>query len=514
MLPAHRVGVLVALLAIGTTCRAGDADSTPDPFAWTPAATPAPFTEVLDDAAYAKRLAAWRPRVDLVALRASTKPSAGLEIIAVHPGGIADQLEFKVGDVLATFNQKPLRYAHDYEVLLGTRGGPLEIWSPTHGTRKVTIPAPPTRFQYTFNGPFWYPELGYLRAGACSDQWDMEAVAACLAFRQDPEFAVSAIARVHAAGYQGSYLRAVQFCANTYRGFFRDALTGGVEAVAALPITDRAEATRNLYAAALRSFNLPLAKAMLERFPETGIAAAGFEPYLAEHLASDRRGWAIAWPRPQGEPTFDLAGMATGAAPKDGDQTPLIRQLLSGRGWLDLKAPPRRAAQVRIDIPPVETLEMFLDLSLKSEGDTTFREAFVVGLGPANLTPVFHGSQMPLIIQFNLQNRCAVSPNGLPPIWTPMPFEDQDPGRVRMRLIVENGQVTARLNGRLLAHVPVRGLDKPWSLHFGSKYLYGKIEGLKLTARGKAAPANWTPPEVPPTPPPEKPAVPESANDF
>jgi hypothetical protein len=512
MVSIVRIGLVIALVAMSTVGTAADAQI--DPFAWTPATTPAPFTELLAEADYAKRLAYWRPRVDLAALRASTKPSAGLEVIAVQAGGPAEQLGIKLGDVLTTFNQKPLRYAHDYAVLRGARGGPLETWSPTDGIRTVTIPAPPARLQYTFNGPFWYPELGYLRAGACSDRWDVEAVAACLAFRQDPEFAVSALARVQATGYRGSYLQAVQLCANTYRGFYRDALTGGLEAVAALPATDRAEATRSLIVAAFRSFNLPLAKALLERFPETGIIADGFASYLADHPTTDRRGWTLAWPRPQGEATFDLAGMATGAAPKNGDQTPLARRLLSGQGGLDLHAPPRRAAQFRIDFPAVETLELFLDVSLKSEGDDTFTEAFVVALGPPNLTPVFHTSQMPLNIQFNLRNHCTVALPGLQPVWAPIPFDDKDPGRVRMRLIIEHGQVTARLNGRVLAHVPVRGLDQPWSLHLGAKYLFAQVHAVKLTARGAAAPRDWVPPTVPPPPPPEKPAVPESANDF
>src|SRR4051812_39285047 len=83
-----------------------------------------------------------------------------------------------------------------------------------------------------------------------------------------------------------------------------------------------------------------------------------------------------------------------------------------------------------------------------------------------------------------------------------------------MRLIVEHGQVTARLNGRVLAHVPVRGLDQPWSLHLGSKYLFAQVQGLKLATRAKAAPANWTPPEVPKPPPTEQPPAPQSANDF
>lgn len=511
------LALALAVIAAVTGSHAGEAaQASADPFAWDPATTPAPFTEVLDEATYAKRLASWRQVVDLPALRAATKPSAGMEVLAVHPGGPAERMGFTVGDVMTTLNGKLLRYSHDYVLHRGPHGGPLEIWTPAGGTRTVAIPAPPERLGFTFNGPFWYPELGYLRAGDCSDRWDVEAVAACLAFRQDPEFAVSALARVYAAGYQGSYLRAVQLCANTYRGFFRDALTGGLEAVAALPVSDRAEATQNLYVAALRSFHLPLAQEMLKRFPEIGVEAVGFEPYLTDHQApaADRRGWTLAWPRPAGEPTFDLAGMATGATPLDGDQTPMIRRLLSGREGLHLRAPPRRAAQIRIDIPPVETLEVFLDVSLKSEGDDTFTEAFVVALGPPNLTPVFHGSQMPLVIQFNLQNRCAVMPLGLPGAWAPIPFDDKDPGRIRMRLIIEHGQVTARLNGRVLAHVPVRGLDKSWSLHLGSKYLHGQIEGLKLTARGIAAPANWTPPEVPPPPPPERPAVPESANDF
>jgi hypothetical protein len=516
MLSLTHAGLVIALLATGAAGMAGDADGVPDPFAWTPAATAAPFTGLLDEAAYAKRLAHWRQVVDLPALRASTRPSAGMEVLAVQPGGPAEQMGFKVGDVLSTLNGQPLRYSHDYVLRRGPYGGPLEIWTPAGGIRTVAIPAPPERIGFTFNGPFWYPELGYLRAGDCSDQWDVEAVAACLAFRQDPEFAVSALARVHTAGYRGSYLRAVQLCANVYRGFFRDALTGGLEAVAALPLSDRAEATQNLYVASLRSFHLPLAKEMLERFPEIGAEAAGFEPYLADHQspAADRRGWTLAWPRPAGEPTFDLAGMATGSTPLDGDKTAMIRQVLSGRGRFHLQAPPRRAAQCRIDVPPVETLEVFLDVSLKSEGDDTFTEAFAVALGPPNLTPVFHGSQMPLLIQFNLQNRCALAPLGLPQAWTPIPFDDQDPGRIRMRLIIAHGQVTARLNGRVLCHVPVRGLDQPWSLHLGAKYLCAQIDGLKLTARGNAAPANWTPPETAPPPPPEKPAVPESANDF
>jgi hypothetical protein len=159
-------------------------------------------------------------------------------------------------------------------------------------------------------------------------------------------------------------------------------------------------------------------------------------------------------PRPAGEQRFDLAGVATAIMGDGSDQTALMRNILAGRGGLELSAGKGRSARIRIDLPPADTVELSVDAVIGDDASEMMSEGFVIALGPTTLNPVNQTTAMPFSVAFTARHSGAVTMQGLPRVWTSLPFDERDPKRIRLHLVVEYGQVTGELNGRPLCHVP------------------------------------------------------------
>jgi hypothetical protein len=238
-----------------------------DPMDW-PAEPALPaLRELLSPQDYDRRFKAALAKINIESLRRPDRPTGGAIVYYIHPGGRAEQLGVKVGDIITAIDGDPIgepteRHQRNAPQASGKRQ--LTFWTPRDGLK--TIEAENTPMFGFYHAAGWRPADAYARSAQHDARWDDQMFVAATSFHEDPDLAEMALCRAQKAGYDGSLLLPLATKIAFRQIRFDDCLAFGWQLI----VQNRGvgkDLAGMLHEAALLNFKLDQAMELARRFP-------------------------------------------------------------------------------------------------------------------------------------------------------------------------------------------------------------------------------------------------------
>jgi hypothetical protein len=336
-------------------------------------------------------------------------------------------------------------------------------------------------------------------------------VAAALAFRQDPEFAMSALAHAYAVGYRGSFLRPLQAGACAALGRYAESAAVAEMDLAGTRSAAAVHGLRTLYGAAFIEGRLADAQAVLTRFPELRQDTSGFAPYLADLAARTARHAAVANPLDAfaAAPHHDLTGMMHGTHLTD-DITAALADVRDGVDTIDCDSRSEGCFWFEVALPEVDALAFEIDFeaTFASEGFSAQHVDVSIAAPRSgqDLDDDFRLYAMDWTVRLNHLHDALVYLRGLPRGTVPVPRLTGLHNHYKLLIARKDGMVAWSLNGQRYGCQPIRGQSGPKSFYVYSTSCHFIVRGLGISSFDAQPPAGWRPVE-------RKRAAPESVPD-
>jgi len=189
-----------------------------------------------------RRLAGLQAEASLAKLEADSRPEFSLRVLRVLPKGQADSLGIELGDLIVTFDGKPVLGVPEFGLMRTDQGGALGLWSPRRGAYEVRQTAARLGVSYDES---WIPALAYVRSAERDAKWDALVSAAAAGWVRDEEAAETALYHAHRAGYRGWLTPAIMTMMSLHHGRPAECMTWAWLAKETTPLSQRVQLLRS-----------------------------------------------------------------------------------------------------------------------------------------------------------------------------------------------------------------------------------------------------------------------------